>query len=151
VDEDSPLLAINSYGASKAAGEAYCRAFRREFGLRASVLRLTNVYGPRDVGRVIPRWIERAATGRELTVYGGNQVLDFVWVGQTVEALVRAAGLDVPLPPINIGSGTGTRLVDLARRIARLADTPGRLSIQQARVLDVTRFIANVDRMRHLL
>ncbi|TME33210.1 MAG: SDR family NAD(P)-dependent oxidoreductase [Chloroflexi bacterium] len=54
VDEESPLLAANSYGASKAAGEAYCRAFRREFGLQTAVLRLANVYGPRDFGRVIP-------------------------------------------------------------------------------------------------
>src|SRR2546427_456138 len=57
VDEDSPLLAVNSYGASKLAGEAYCRAFRREFGLQVGILRLANVYGPRDSGRVIPLWI----------------------------------------------------------------------------------------------
>jgi UDP-glucose 4-epimerase len=151
VIEDSPLLAINSYGASKAAGEAYCRAFRREFGLQTAVLRLANVYGPRDVGRVVPLWIGLASSGRELTVYGGKQVIDFVWVGQTVEALIRAAALDAPVPPINVGSGTGTRIIDLARRIARLAEAHGRLNLQPARSVEVTRFIANVDRMRQLL
>jgi UDP-glucose 4-epimerase len=151
VDEESPLLAINSYGASKAAGEAYCRAFRREFGLQTSVLRLANVYGPRDIGRVIPLWVGQAISGHELTVYGGKQVIDFVWVGDTVEALVRAAHLEGPLPPINVGSGTGTRIVDLARRIARLAEAHGRLNLQPARSVEVTRFIANVDRMRELL
>lgn len=151
VDEDSPLLAINSYGASKAAGEAYCRAFRREFGLQTVVLRLANVYGSRDVGRVIPLWVDQAMAGRELTVYGGKQVIDFVWVGDTVEALVRSAAMDGPVLPINIGSGTGTRIVDLARRIARLAESPGRLNLQPARSVEVTRFIANVDRMRQIL
>jgi UDP-glucose 4-epimerase len=151
VDEESPLLAINSYGASKAAGEAYCRAFRREFGLQTAVLRLANVYGPRDEGRVIPSWVGQAIAGRELTVYGGKQVIDFVWISQVVEALVRAANLEAPLPPINIGSGTGTRIVDLARRIIRLAEAQSHLNLQPARSVEVTRFIADVDRMRQML
>ena len=151
VDEESPLLAINSYGASKAAGEAYCRAFRREFGLQAFVLRLANVYGPRDIGRVIPSWVEDVRARRDLTVYGGKQVIDFVWVDQVIDAFVRAATLDGPLPAINVGSGTGTRIVDLARRIARLAETPGHLKLQPARAVEVTRFIASVERMRTVL
>ncbi len=151
VDEESPLLAINSYGASKAAGEAYCRAFRREFGLQTAVLRFANVYGDRDIGRVIPLWVGQASRGHELTVYGGKQVIDFVWVGHAVEALLRVAKLDGPVPPINIGSGTGTRIVDLARRISRLSEAHGRLNLQPARSVEVTRFIANVERMRQLL
>jgi UDP-glucose 4-epimerase len=151
VDEDAPLLAINSYGASKVAGEAYCRAFRREFGLQSTVLRLANVYGSRDIGRVIPLWVGNALEGRELTVYGGKQVIDFVCVSDTVEALLRGAELDTAVPPINVGSGTGTRIVDLARRIARLAEAQGRLNLQPARSVEVTRFIANVERMRQIL
>jgi nucleoside-diphosphate-sugar epimerase len=151
VDEESPLLAANSYGASKAAGEAYCRAYRREFGLQTAVLRLANVYGPRDFGRVIPHWIELAQAGCELPVYGGKQVLDFVWVGQAVDALLRAGRLEGSVPPINIGSGTGTRIVDLARRIGRLVDSHARLNLQPARKVEVTRFVANVERMRQIL
>jgi nucleoside-diphosphate-sugar epimerase len=151
VDEDSPLLAINSYGASKVAGEAYCRAFRREFGLQVDILRLSNVYGPRDVDRVIPQWIFQALTGRKLIVFGGKQVIDLVWIDQVVEALVRAAAREGPLPPMNIGSGTGTRIVDLARRIARLATGQPHITFQPARPMEVTRFVANIDRMRQML
>lgn len=151
VDEDSPLLAINSYGASKVAGEAYCRAFRREFGLQVGILRLSNVYGPRDVGRVIPHWIDQALSGRQLNVFGGKQVLDLVWIDQVIEALMRAAALEGPLPPMNIGSGTGTRIVDLARRIARLACGQPHITFEPARPMEVTRFVANIDRMRQLL
>ena len=57
VEEGDPLVPINSYGASKLAGEAYCRAFRHVFGLQTVVLRLANVYGQRDTGRVIPLWL----------------------------------------------------------------------------------------------
>ncbi len=151
VEEESPLVAINSYGASKVAGEAYCRAFRREFGLQTAILRLSSVYGVRDVGRVIPTWLEQAQAGQKLQIFGGKQVLDLVWVGLVVEALVRAGKLEGPLPPINVGSGTGTRIVDLARRIARLAEGQARIQLEPARRMDVTRYIARVERMRQIL
>jgi UDP-glucose 4-epimerase len=144
-------LAINTYGATKVAGEALCRALRRERGLQTVVLRLGNIYGPRDVGRVIPTWVASARAGQDLQVYGGKQVIDFTWIGQVVDALFRAAAAEGPLPAINVGSGTGTRIVDLARRIARLADRPGHLALRPARPMEVTRFIAKVDRMRELL
>jgi len=151
VDEESPLLAINSYGASKVAGEVYCRAFRREFGLQTAVMRLASVYGPRDHGRVVPQWLELATAGQELQIYGGKQVMDFVWVGHVIDALDRAGNMDGPIPPINIGSGTGTRIIDLARRIIRLTEGQHKIKFQPARPMDITRFIANVERMRQIL
>jgi nucleoside-diphosphate-sugar epimerase len=151
VDEGSPLLAINTYGATKVAAEALCRAFRRERGLRTVVLRLTNVYGPRDFGRVVPTWVEKVLAGSDLHVYGGKQVIDFVGIETVIAAVHRAGTLDDPLRPVNVGSGTGTRIVDLARRIARLALRTPKIQLQPARTVDVTRFIANVDRMRQTL
>ena len=151
VSEGQPLLAISTYGASKAAGEVYCRAFRQEFGLQTNVLRLARVYGARDVGRMIPVWLQRAAAGQDLPVYNGKQVADFIWVGQAVEALVRAAAPNRPLPPINVASGTGTRLVDVARRIARLVGGQGQITLLPGRAAEVTRFVADVERMQQLL
>jgi UDP-glucose 4-epimerase len=151
VDEGQPLLAINFYGASKVMGEAYCRAFRRASGLNAIILRLANAYGPRDFGRVIPLWVDQATAGQDLMVYGGKQVLDFVWVGQVVEALMRAAELEGPTPPINIGSGTGTRIVDLARRIRLMAGSHSQIQLVPARAVEVVQYVARIDRMRQLL
>ena len=151
VDEGDPLLPINAYGASKLAGEAYCRSFRHVFGLQTVVLRLANVYGQRDTGRVIPTWLEQAAAGEPLSVYGGKQLIDFVWVGDAVEALVRAASREEALPPINVASGTGTKIVDLARRISRVTGGHGQLKLLPARPVEVTRFVASVDRMREIL
>jgi UDP-glucose 4-epimerase len=151
VDEAHPLLAINSYGASKVAGEALCRAFARESSLSSVILRLANVYGPRDVGRVIPHWIEQARAGNELIVYGGQQIIDFIWVGDVVQAMLRAAAVDVSLPPINVASGTGTKISDLARRISRLADSHAETRIVPRRSIEVMRFIGTTDRMTQLL
>jgi UDP-glucose 4-epimerase len=151
VDEDAPLMAINLYGASKLSGEALCRAFRRETGLAAMVLRLADVYGPRDTGRVIPVWIEQVKAGQDLVVYGGRQVLDFMWVGDVVAALVQAGVTPGPLPPINVGSGTGTKILDLARRIGRLVGGRAHVLLQPARPVEVTRYVAKIERMRQLL
>jgi UDP-glucose 4-epimerase len=150
-DEDSPLLPINSLGASKVVGEVYCRAFRREFGLSTAILRFSNVYGPRDVGRLIPQWIRQARAGLEFQIFGGKQVLDLIGVDQAVDAMVQAAAIDGPVPPINVGSGTGTRIVDIARRIARLAEYQPKFQYLPARPMEVTRLVANVERMRQIL
>jgi UDP-glucose 4-epimerase len=140
----------NAYGASKVAGEVYCRSWPESTGMRCAVLRLANVYGPGDRDRVIPLWLERAARREPITVYGGQQVLDFIHVELVVEALVRAAA--TPLPgPVNVGSGKGTPLPALAERIGALAGRHLLLEVEPARGPEVTRFVADVTRMQSLL
>lgn len=151
VDESHPLLSINSYGASKVAGEALCRAFARECSLETAILRLSNVYGDRDFDRVIPHWIEQARAGSDLVVYGGQQIIDFVWVGDVVQALLSAGRSDVALPPINVASGTGTKILDLARRISQLAASAGDVKVVPRRSIEVSRFVGSTDRMQQLL
>jgi len=151
VAESHPLLPVNSYGASKVAGEAMCRAFAREYGLETSILRLANVYGDRDIGRVIPHWIDEARRDNDLLVYGGAQVIDFVWVGDVIEAMLAAAASDRALPPINIASGSGTKILDLARRIIHLAKSRSQVRVVSPRSIEVSRYIGSTDRMRELL
>lgn len=147
VREDVPLLAKNPYGASKVAGEAYCRAWTAFGGLEAAVLRFANVYGPGDSGRVIPSWISRAVEGQALHLYGGSQVLDFVPVEFAVTALVRAAEAPVS-EPINVGSGRGTTLIALAERIRGLTGYRSGVQVEPARSSEVVRFVADVSRLR---
>jgi UDP-glucose 4-epimerase len=151
VDEGHPLMSINLYGATKVTGEALCRAFARECSLETTVLRIANVFGPRDIGRVIPHWIEQARAGNDLVVFGGEQILDFIWVTDVVDAMLRAAAADVALPPINVASGTGTRILDLARRIGNLVGRTSGIKVMPRRSIEVTRFIGNPERMTQLL
>lgn len=151
VDEDHPLGSKNTYGASKVAGEMYCRVFSGNFGLETGVVRLSNVYGSRDYGRVIPLWMTRANRGEDLIVYGGQQLIDFVWVAQVVEALLRASSADIVGRPVNVGSGQGTPILELAERILQLIPTGSRLDLQPARAVEVAKFTAKVDLMRELL
>lgn len=150
VREDAPLLAKNPYGASKLAGEAYCRVWQTANGLDCMVLRFANVFGLRDRDRVIPRWLARAADGQDLEVYGGNQVIDFVWVGQAVDALLAAAACTND-GAVNVGSGVGTPISDLGQRILALTRSSSSLRVLPARSIEVVRFIADVSRMRSVL
>jgi UDP-glucose 4-epimerase len=147
VDEEHALDARNPYGASKVAGEAYCRTFANCHGLDVAIVRLANVYGPGDSDRVIPLWLDAAMEGRDLTVYGGQQILDFVWIGTVVEALKKACA-DGLSGPTNIGSGTGTSILELGQRIIEITRTSGELVRVPARGAEVTRFVADVSRMR---
>lgn len=76
VPESAPLSPKNAYGASKAAGEVYCRLFA-ESGMDVEVLRLANVYGPGDSKRVIPLFLANALNGLPLVIHGENKILDF--------------------------------------------------------------------------
>lgn len=150
VAEAAPILPKSLYGASKVAGEAYCRAWRRAGGPECQVLRFANLYGPRDRDRVIPLWIARARAGDPLQMYGGEQMLDFLWVGHAVSALLAAARCPEE-GPINVGSGTGTRLSDLAQRILQLTGGRSTLQLLPAREVEVVRFVAEISRMRRIL
>lgn len=151
VAEDRPLQPKNAYGASKVAGEVYCRAVQATYGLDVRVLRLANVYGPGDRDRVIPIWLDRARRGEDLELYGGEQVIDFVPVALVVAALRRAAEIDLGGVPVNVGSGMGTTLKALAARVQALPGAQVGLRILPARAVEVTRFVADVARMRAVL
>ncbi len=151
VAEEQAMNPKNSYGASKAAGEVYCRAFQGTYGLDVSVLRLANVYGSGDRDRVIPIWLDRARRGLDLELYGGEQVLDLVPVELVVRALRKAAETALDGQPVNVGSGQGVTLRDLAARVRSLPGVAVGLRVLPARSVEVTRFVADVIRMRHLL
>lgn len=149
VAESAPLRPKNVYGASKLAAEAICKVWQRR-GVETVVLRFTNLYGPHDHGRVIPSWIEQLERGQELTVYGGQQVIDFLPVRHAVAALLASAKVTVS-GPINVGSGRGTRLATLAEELMAVAGCRAGTDVREPRVAEVTRFVADVRRMGAIL
>jgi nucleoside-diphosphate-sugar epimerase len=150
VREDAPLLPKNLYGASKCAGEAYCMAMR-VYRLETVILRLANVYGAGDRERVIPIFVENALTGAPLVLYGGQQVVDFIWVGDVVDALIRAGFGDYIHLPVNIGSGIGVTIKELASRIVSETGSPSAVRVAPPRDIEVCGFVAGVDTSRTLL
>ena len=150
VAETSPIAPKNLYGASKAAGETYCSIFRRR-GLDVRVLRLANAYGPRDSERVIPLWLDRSRRGLPLNVFGGDQVLDLIWIDHCVEALLQAALLSTLSEPINVGSGIGTPIRKLAEAVIHFTCSESTVDLLPARSQEVIGYVADVGRMRSIL
>jgi UDP-glucose 4-epimerase len=88
---------VSPYGASKLAGEGYCSAYARTFGVQTVALRFGNVYGPNSGHKssVVAKFIRNAMAGEPLEVYGdGRQTRDFIYIGDLVRAIRRAAVVD---------------------------------------------------------
>ena len=96
VDEAHPLRPVDVNGVNKMAGEAYHMVYNDVYGLRATALRLTNTYGPRMRVRdarqtFLGVWIRLALQGEPFEVWGGEQLRDFSYVEDVVDALLLAA------------------------------------------------------------
>lgn len=126
--EDDPLRPASPYGVTKLCCEHLCRVHADAFGLSVVMLRYFTVYGPRqrpDMG--IQRFIAAALSGEPVTLFGGgDQVRDFTYVDDAVEATVRAATSDrIPAGvafALNAGAGspaTLKRVIDLVGAATR--------------------------------
>lgn len=95
LQENIGLQPISPYAASKVAGEAYCSAFARCFGLETVSLRFFNIYGPRSENSpysgVITKFLQKIMRSEDLIIDGdGEQTRDFVHVSDIVEAVILA-------------------------------------------------------------
>jgi UDP-glucose 4-epimerase len=127
VDEAHPLLPVDVNGINKTAGEWYHLLYGRVHGLRISVLRLTNTYGPRmrvkDARQTfLGDWLRRAVDGQEIEVFGdGSQRRDFNYVDDAVAAFLLAAVRDEANGQVyNLGSPEVVSLADLAALLVRV-------------------------------
>jgi UDP-glucose 4-epimerase len=94
IHEEKAPHPVSPYGASKLAGEAYCSAYFRSFGLETVALRFGNVYGPGSDHKssVIAAFVKRAIAGEPLEIYGdGGQTRDFIFVEDLMRAICKAA------------------------------------------------------------
>ncbi|HEY8216597.1 MAG TPA: NAD-dependent epimerase/dehydratase family protein, partial [Acidimicrobiia bacterium] len=97
VDEDHPVAPVDVNGISKHATEQFHLLYRECYGLRSVVVRLTNVYGPRqrlrdDFQGFLPIFVRRALLDQAIQVFGeGAQRRDCLYVDDVVECLLRAA------------------------------------------------------------
>ncbi len=149
VNEEHPLDSKNTYGASKVAGEKYCQVFQNMGELEVVILRLANVYGERDFDRVIPIFLENVARDKDIHIYGGQQVIDFVSVEIVVETMEQAMENQKALEgPTNVGSGKGTTLFQLAERIMQITGSKNKVVVDPPRSAEVVKFTADVTRFK---
>jgi GDP-L-fucose synthase len=154
---NGPLHAsVAAYGFSKKMQLVAQHAYHQQHGLNSNHLILTNLYGPHDVfteyrshvvSALIKKFADAQQSGATVTLWGdGSPIREFLYVEDAAEAVVRAIPLDHDPEPINIGTGVGTSIRELAELIAakvgydRAIDwDPTKPNGAERKVLDITR------------
>ena len=130
VTEDHLVRPIDVNGINKAAGEYYHLVYNNVFGIRSCSLRLTNVYGPRQLIKhdrqgFIGWFIRLAIEDQEIQIYGdGSQLRDFVYVDDVVEAFLCAGASDACNGKVfNVGGNGPISLRDVVELLVDVAGT----------------------------
>lgn len=157
VNERHPTNPISPYAKSKLVGEQYCLDFHEQRLLKAVVLRLFNVYGPRqvfnDYSGVITSFIDRIRQKMPLIIYGdGSQTRDFVNVYDISQAVLQALENEAAEGKVfNIGFGTPTSLNELAKYVLELAGLNLEILYDKPRLGDIKDTFANISKAKKLL
>jgi UDP-glucose 4-epimerase len=120
VDEKHPLRPVDVNGINKIAGESFHLLYSRVHGIAATALRLTNTIGPRmrikDARQTfVGVWVRRLLDGEPFEVWGGEQLRDFTYVDDAVEAFLLAAAQPAAVGEVfNLGGPPRVTLQDLA-------------------------------------
>ncbi len=150
---------VSPYGASKLAGEGYCSAYFRTFGVETVALRFGNVYGPRSGHKssVVAKFIRSAQAGETLEVYGdGKQTRDFIYIEDLVRAVERAATRsDVGGEVFQIATNAETTVGELVECILPILSVHGvpdaRLIHTERRLGDVARNYSDTSKAKRIL
>jgi UDP-glucose 4-epimerase len=161
VDESHLLTPTDVNGINKISGEFYHLVYHSVYGLRATVLRLTNTYGPRQLIRhsrqgFIGWFVRKVILGEEIEIFGdGRQLRDFDYVDDVVDAFLRAGASEAATGEIlNLGGDRPVSLLDLVELMIRLA---GRGSYRlvpfpaDRKKIDIGDFYADTTKVRRTL
>jgi UDP-glucose 4-epimerase len=147
-------------GINKAAGEYYHLVYNNVFGVRACSLRLTNVYGPRQLVKhnrqgFIGWFIRLAIEDRTIPIYGdGSQLRDFVYVADAADAFLRAGASDACNGEVfNVGGDEAVSHRDLTTRLVEVAGT-GRVQYvewpAEKKAIDIGSFYADSTKFKNV-
>lgn len=138
-DEAHPIHPICPYGASKHTIEHYLFMYRVNYGLKYTVLRYANVYGPRQdpngEAGVVAIFSGKMLAGEPVTINGdGEQSRDFVYVGDCAYANFLAVTVDHQPGIYNIGWGRPTSITDIFNILAKITKFPQAALLGPAKV-----------------
>lgn len=147
------------YGASKLAGEGYCSAYARTFGVEAVILRFGNVYGPgsQHKSSVVAKFIRDAIESGVLHINGdGSQTRDFLYIDDLVEAVCAASrAKNVAGETFHIATARETSIMELVRVMSEKLVQRGlrapRVIYEKKRKGDVMRNYAETTKAGRLL
>jgi nucleoside-diphosphate-sugar epimerase len=157
--EDAPSDPISPYGVAKLAAERYCISFSRVYeSFESVVLRYFNVFGERQspfsqYAAVVPRFVTAIAAGEPIDVHGdGEQSRDFTYVGNVVDATLRAGSAEGASGEIvNVAAGSPSSVNAIAETIGRILDKPVERRTLPPRAGDIRDSWADLTKAERLL
>jgi UDP-glucose 4-epimerase len=161
VDEAHLLNPTDVNGINKISGEFYHLVYHSVYGIRASSLRLTNTYGPRQLIRhsrqgFIGWFVRQATLGEEIQLFGdGLQKRDFNHVDDVVDAFLRAGAMDKADGQVfNLGDRAPISLLDLAKLLVEVAGRGSWKTVPfppERKRIDIGDFYADTSKIRAAL
>jgi UDP-glucose 4-epimerase len=159
INEDDRLQLLTPYAVSKLGGENYCMAFYESYGVPATAVRYSNVYGPGQEPSnpycgVVAKFIEALFAGRPPLIHGdGEQTRDFTYIDDAVAATVLAATTPRAIGEVfNVGTGVETRVNELAAILVRLVGADVTPEHKDKRDIDnIRRRVVNIEKTRRTL
>ncbi len=155
IDEDHPTNPLSPYGLSKLFGEEIIKTFSRLYSFDYIILRLFNVYGvgqSEEYAGVITKFINRVREKLPPIIFGdGEQTRDFIHVNDVCHAIELAIATKNTNNVYNIGSGTATKIKELAKLIMNIANINSEPIYSAPKPGDIKHSYANIDKARELL
>lgn len=150
----NPVGPRSCYDESKRFAEALTMAYYRKYGVRTTIARIFNTYGPRmklNDGRVVPAFIDQALKGEPLTIFGdGTQTRSFCYISDLVDGLFRLLFSGEPYP-VNLGNPTEMTILEFAETVARLAGSSSKLEFRPRPEDDPRQRKPDISKARRLL
>lgn len=154
-EETTPLNSRLPYAIVKNIGEAYMKAYKKEFGLDYTIFRFFNTYGPKQSKDfVISKFITHALRNEDLEIFGdGSQTRTFCFIDDNISATTHAFyNKKFVNDVLNIGSNIEITILDLAKTIIRLTGSKSKIAhLPPLQEGDMTRRMPNVIKMEVLL
>jgi UDP-glucose 4-epimerase len=158
VREETPLCPLSPYAASKIAAEMYTLSYGNLYGLRQTIFRYFNVFGPRqensEYSGVIAIFINQGLQNKDITILGdGKQTRSFIFVHDVVEATYLGSQVENPSSLIlNLSGPDSIGILDLARLVKdRIPDSTSSIIHHEAREGDVKDSIGSMERTSEVL
>lgn len=160
IHEELPPHPVSPYGASKLAGEGYCSAYFRTFGVETVALRFSNVYGPLSARKnsVVAKFIKGIIEGNDLEIYGdGNQTRDFIYIDDLIGAVRLAASVSgIGGETFQIATARETTVAEMTQELIKVFKGFGsseeiRVKFAEPRLGDVTRNFSDTSKAKNIL
>jgi len=154
IQEDAPLHPVSPYGVTKLAAENLCTLYYSNFEVPTVSLRYFTVYGPRQrPDMAFHRFCKAFLRNEPIRVYGdGHQTRDFTYIGDVVEANMRAATSQAAVGQVmNIAGGSHVALHNVVVLLQQISGMPVKVQVEARQSGDVRHTSADIQRAQQLI